>query len=73
MPYELLAHTVSHLKALISYDFEPRGQGRGRTFSICNALLNKAILLHIEATVRIFIGPSVRLKQARFTILSQKL
>ena len=31
MPYELLAHTVSHLKALISYDLEPRGQGHNRT------------------------------------------
>ena len=41
MPLELLAHTVSHLKALIRYILEPRGQGYGSTFSICQALLNK--------------------------------
>ena len=59
MPLELLAHTVSHLKALIRYKLEPKGQGHGSTFSICHALLKNAILLHIEATVWIFFGPSV--------------
>ena len=59
MLLELLAHTVSHLNALIRYNLEPRGQGCGRTFIICNTLLKKAILLHIEATVRIFFGSSV--------------
>ena len=59
MPLELLAHTVSHLKALNRYNLEPRGQGRGRISNICNALLKKAILLNIGATVWIFFGPSV--------------
>ena len=59
MPFELLAHTVSHLKALIRYNLEPRRQGHGSNFSICHALLKNAILLHVEATVRIFFGPSV--------------
>ena len=59
MPLELLVHTVSHLKALIRYVLEPRRQGHGSTFSISHALLKNAILLHIEATVRIFFGPSV--------------
>ena len=40
-------------------DLEPRGRGLSRTFIICNTFLKKAILLHIEATVRIFFGPSV--------------
>ena len=31
----------------------------GSIFILCHALLKNAILLHIEATVRIFIGPSV--------------
>ena len=68
MPLELLAHIVSHLKALIRYIFEPRGQGYGSTFSICQALLKNAILLHIEATVRIFFGPTV--KQAFFRLFN---
>ena len=59
MPLELFAHTVSHLKALISYNSEPREQGHGSTFSICHSLLKNAILLHIEAIVRIFFGASV--------------
>ena len=59
MPLELLAHIVSHLKALIRYIFEPRGEGYGSTFSICQALLKNAILLRIEATVRIIFGPTV--------------
>ena len=65
MPLELLAHIVSHLKALIRYIFEPRGQGYGSTFSICQALLKNAILLHIEATVRIFFGPTVPIFSTR--------
>ena len=50
MPLELLTHTVSHSKALIRYNSEPRGKEHGSTFSICHALLKNAILLHIEAT-----------------------
>ena len=57
MPLELLAHIVSHLKALIRYILEHRGQGYGNTFSICQALLKNAIVLHIEATVRTFLDP----------------
>ena len=71
MPLELLAHIVSHLKALIRYILEPRGQGYGSTFSICQALLKNAILLHIEATVRIFIGPSVSFLQPKVTTFSE--
>ena len=55
MPLELLAHTVSHLKALIRYSSEPRGQGSGRKFSISNALLKKSILLHRSELVSSFL------------------
>ena len=62
MPLELLAHTVSHLKALIRYNLEPRGQGHGSTFSICHALLKNAILLHTEANVKYIMNSTVMFK-----------
>ena len=49
MPLEIQSHTVPHLKALISGKNEPRGLGCGSTFSVCQALLKSAILLHKEA------------------------
>ena len=43
------SHTVTHLRALISGNLEPRGQGCGCTFMFSHPLLKKAILLHKEA------------------------
>ena len=51
MPLEVQAHTVPHLKALISGIMELRGLGCGSTFNLCHALLKKAILLHTEVLV----------------------
>ena len=64
MPLELLAHIVSHLKALIRYILEPRGQGYGSTFRVCQALLKSAILLHKEELFK---------KDVRITVFTKKL
>ena len=37
-------HAVPNLKAIISSNLEPRGQGHGRTFRGCHPLLKNTIL-----------------------------
>ena len=59
-PLELQGHTVPHLKGLMCGKMEARKLRCGSIFILCHALLKNAILLHIEATVQIFIGPSVQ-------------
>ena len=59
MPLEIKHQTVLHLKGLMFGQMEARKLRCGIIFILCHALLKNAILLHIEATVRIFIGPSV--------------
>ena len=58
MPLEVQGHTVPHLKGLMCGKMEVRGLRCGSIFILCHTPLKNAILLHIEATVRIFIGPS---------------
>ena len=69
MPFELLVHTLSHLKALIKYCFEPSVQGSGRTFIMCHTFLKNAILLNTKARVPRFSVGSVHylLVQKKFT------
>ena len=61
MPLKLQGHTVPHLKGLMCGKMEVRGLRCGSIFILCHALLKNAILLHIEATVRIFFGPTVHI------------
>ena len=59
MPLKVQDHTVLHLKDLMCGTIEARGLRCGIIFILCHTLLKNDILLHKEATVRIFIGPSV--------------
>ena len=59
MPLKIQGHTVPHLKGLMCGKLEARGLRCGNIFILCQPLLKNDILLHIEATVRIFIGPTV--------------
>ena len=51
---------VPHVKGLISGKVEPAAQERGRTFTLCHALLKKAILLHKRATVPFYLSICVQ-------------
>ena len=62
MPLEVQGHAVPHLKGLMCCKLEARGLRCGIISILCHTLLKNAILLHIEATVRIFFGPTVLLE-----------
>ena len=62
MPFEVKGHTVSHLKALISGELEPRGLRCGSSFVLCNPLLKKAILLHKEGLSKTALASTVYTK-----------
>ena len=57
---EVQRHTVPHFKGLIELYLDLQAQGRDSTFTICHALVKRAILHYIKACGRFVFSTTVR-------------